>query len=395
MEVKRQIKPAIRVGIDASGLIAEKPATGLQRYISSLLTALAPRCETERLNLHLYFIHPIPPLAVDHPLTVLRSIHNVSLRVAPVARGWWRFGMGVAMLMDRLDLFHFPTPQMAGYCPVPSVVTFHDLAALSIGGDHTRKEQGYLPDALEAGRRATALIAVSQSAGNEVVQHLGRPDVVVIPEGVDLVRFWPVSAETVESVRKQYGLDRYVLCVGTLQARKNHLGLIQAFEQIQTQISHTLVIAGTDGSGAAEIHAYLDKRPDLRVRRVGYVDEKLLPALYTGADALALPSLWEGFGLPLLEAMACGTPVLTSNISSLAEITEDAAVLVDPTDTVDIAQKLYAILTDEALRERLITAGYHQARKFSWERAAEQTIAVYRQALSTTATKAARIRMNG
>jgi glycosyltransferase involved in cell wall biosynthesis len=383
----------LRVGIDASGLVAEKPATGLQRYLSSLLVALAPRCESEGLNLHLYFTHPIPTLAADHPLTMLRAINNVNWRVAPIARGWWRLGMGIAMQLDRLDVFHFPNPLMAGYCPIPSVVTFHDLAALSIAGDQTRKEYRYLPDALEAGRRASALIAVSQSAGNEVAQHLGRSDVVVIPEGVDLTRFCPATVEAVQGVRKQYGLDRYILCVGTLQARKNHLGLIKAFERIQTEISHTLVIVGTDGSGAAEIHGYLDERPDLRVRRLGYVDEALLPALYTGADALALPSLWEGFGLPLLEAMACGTPVLTSNISSLSEITGRAAVLVDPNDTDDIAEKLQMILADDVLRQHLLAAGYRQAREYSWERAAEQTIAVYRQVQS--ATKSSRKRQYG
>jgi glycosyltransferase involved in cell wall biosynthesis len=371
----------LKIGIDTSGLAAAKRATGLQRYLGGLVTHLAARCEPDGLRLYLYFTRPVPPRAYAPSSALAGALPGefIRWRVAPMARGWQRIGMGLAMQLDRLHVFHFPAPLMAGYCPVPSVVTFHDLAALSLESEQASKERRYLPDALEAGRRATALIAVSQSAADEVKKHLGRADVTVTPEGVDLSHFRPAPVEAVNRIRAQYGLERYVVCVGTLQTRKNHLGLIQAFQQIQDQVPHTLIIAGGDGSGAAEIRAYLGAHPEARVRLIGYVEDADLPALYTGADALAWPSLWEGFGLPLIEAMACGIPVLTSNISSLAEVAKGAALIVDPRDTNDIAEGLRALLHDQFLRERLISAGMERARAFSWGNTARQTIAVYRQ----------------
>jgi len=370
----------LKIGIDASGLIGGKLPTGLQRYLACLITHLASRCEADNLILYLYFVAPVPPhaYAPGKPLAGLQPEPHIRWRIAPMKRGWQRVGMGIAMLIDRLDLFHFPAPIMAGFCPRPAIVTFHDVAALSLQGDITEKERRYLPAAMEAAHRASAVIAVSESAGQEVRQHLQRPDTVVIPEGVDLSQFQPASDAAVQAIRKQYDLDRFVLCVGTLQTRKNHLRLIQAFEKIQAQIPHSLAIAGGNGSGAEAIQAHLAAHPNPRIRLLGYVEDDNLPALYTAADGLALPSLWEGFGLPLLEAMACGTPVLTSDTSSLREVTGDAGLLVNPNDVDDIAENLKRLLTDDPLRARLREAGFQRARLFSWEGNARRTIEVYR-----------------
>ncbi len=379
---------ALRIGIDASGIAGGKEATGLQRYTACLIKYLVVLAEAENIELFLYFARPVRP-AAKQPGQLLASLMDdasVHWRTAPFERGWYRVFMGLAMHRDRLDLFHFPAPLMSGYCPVPSTVTFHDLAAASLSGPQTEKERRYLPAALDAGKRATTLIAVSQSAGQEVSRSLGRSDVQVILEGVDLAQFKP-SPENVAEIKQRYGLERYILCVGTLQTRKNHLGLIQAFAQIADQAPHTLVIAGRDGSGAEAIRQYLEVHPGLRVQLIGYVEDALLPALYSGADALVLPSLWEGFGLPLIEAMACGTPVLTSNVSSLVEIGGDAVLLVDPQNIDDIARQLHKLLTDQALRAKLIEAGFVRARSMSWETTAKQTIDVYRRTVELAAKK--------
>ena len=201
---------------------------------------------------------------------------------------------------------------------------------------------------------------------------------MVTVEGVDLEQFAPASSRAVADIRERFALEHYILCVGTLQTRKNHIRLVQAFECIQSQIPHTLVIAGRDGSGADSLRTYLADHPNPRVRLIGYVVEADLPPLYTGAGALALPSLWEGFGLPVIEAMACGTPVLTSNGSALTEIAGEAAVLIDPQDTDDIADNLLVILQNLDLRQKLIAAGYDRVKAFSWQHTAEQTISVYR-----------------
>jgi glycosyltransferase involved in cell wall biosynthesis len=366
----------LRVGIEASGLISGKALTGVKRYLLCLLEALAEQAAAEQVQLHLYFIQP--PRRAEPALVKLQPSRWLRWRVAPFQRAWWRIGMGIAMQLDRLHVFHFPAPHMARFCPVPAVVTVHDLAALSLPPEQSLKERRYLDDALDATRRAAHLIAVSHNAADEVRRHLGL-EATVIHEGVDARRFQPAAEAEIDAVRAQLGTARYVLCVGTLQQRKNQLGLLRAFAQIQERVPHTLILAGGEGSGAEAVKTYLAEHPYVRAKWIGYVPESQLTALYSGADTLALPSFWEGFGLPVLEAMACGTPVLTSNCSGLAEIAEGAALLTDPHDEMAIANALLRLLTDSELRERLRAAGKARAAQFTWLRAAQQTLAVYRR----------------
>ncbi|MFQ3534493.1 MAG: glycosyltransferase family 1 protein [Aggregatilineales bacterium] len=366
----------LRIGVEASGLISAKALTGVKRYLACLLEALAEQASSESIQLHLYFIHP--PHRHEPALANLQPSRWLRWRVAPFARGWWRVGMGIAMLRDCLQAFHFPAPHIARFCPVPAVVTVHDLAALSLPPQHTEKERRYLADALYACRRAARLIAVSQNAADEVQRHLGL-SATVIHEGVDARLFQPACEADIAALCAGLGVERYVLCVGTLQQRKNQIGLLRAFAQIQDRVPHTLILAGGEGSGAAAVRAYLESHPHVRAKWIGYVSEEQLAALYSGAEAFALPSLWEGFGLPVLEAMACGVPVLTSNLSSLAEIAADAALLIDPQDEQAIAAGLLRLLTDSTLREQLRAAGRARAAQFTWQRAAQQTLAVYRE----------------
>jgi glycosyltransferase involved in cell wall biosynthesis len=369
----------LRVGIDASGLVSSKPATGLERYLSSLITHVAAQAKETGITLYLYLNRSLPTAARSGHLASILADSPIRWRIAPVQRGWYRLGMGIAMQLDRIQVFHFPTPHMARYCPVPSVVTIHDVASLSLEAELVQKESAYLPDMLDAARRATALVAVSNSAREEISRHLKRPEACLILEGVDLSQFHPVTDEETNKLRIIHGLERYVLCVGTLQTRKNHIRLIQAFEEIQDRVPHTLVIAGRGGSGSQAVHDYLVAHPGARVRSIGYVDDSLLPALYAGADLFALPSLWEGFGLPVLEAMACGTPVVASNVAALAEIAGDAAFLVEPRSTLEIAHALYMMLTDTSMRKHFVQLGLQRARMFSWDETARKTVNLYRQ----------------
>jgi glycosyltransferase involved in cell wall biosynthesis len=370
----------LRVGIEASGMNAHTGASGLHRYLNNLVTHITAHAEENNLHLYLYFADSVhsEARAANTPLGAVLLAPTITPRIAPTARGWWRIGMGIAMQIDRLDLFHFPSPHMSTYCPKPTVVTVHDLAALSLEEDLTQKERQYLPDATDAVQRASALIAVSRSSANEVARHLGRTDVSVIPEGVNQEKFKPI-AHAKEIIQERLNLKNYILCIGTIQTRKNHIRLVEAFEKIQSEIPHTLVIVGRDGSGTDALRTHLDAHPNARVRCLGYIDESILPTLYSAADALALPSLWEGFGLPVVEAMACGTPVLTSNTSSLLEIAGDAAIIVDPRNTNDIADKLHALITNQTLRENLIMAGQKHIEELSWEHTAIKTIETYQQ----------------
>jgi len=232
-------------------------------------------------------------------------------------------------------------------------------------------------------RRASHIIAVSEAARRDLMAAYGVPSekITVIYEAAD-PRFCRQSAVTVASALARYDLPaRYLLFVGTIEPRKNLGRLLAAFERIYREgLSDALVIVGKRGWLYDDFFAALEHSP-VREHVIfpGFVPDADLPAVYTGAQALVLPSLCEGFGLPVLEAMACRTPVICSNTSSLPEVAGDAALLVDPTHVDEIAGAITRVLTDSALHAQMRVRGEEQAARFSWERTAEETLAVYQQ----------------
>jgi glycosyltransferase involved in cell wall biosynthesis len=198
--------------------------------------------------------------------------------------------------------------------------------------------------------------------------------------GVD-ARFRPPDPEERAAFLQRQQLVRpYILAVGTLEPRKNLPGLLRAYARLAPEVPHDLVLVGAEGWLTGEIHATLEKlRLGGRVRMTGFVADDDLPHWYGGADLFAFASLYEGFGLPVVEAMACGVPVVTSNVSSLPEVAGDAAVLVDPADVDAIADGLRRVLTDTDLARRLRHSGLKRAARFTWEQTAARTVAVYRE----------------
>jgi glycosyltransferase involved in cell wall biosynthesis len=207
----------------------------------------------------------------------------------------------------------------------------------------------------------------------------------VVPLGVE-ERLRPMRPTETEAVRGRYGIGfPYLLHVGRVEKKKNLSRTLQAFAQIKRGLAKPVkvVLVGTPGPGAEEVFRIirdLDLEED--VHSVGYASQKDLPALYAGATLFLFPSLYEGFGMPVLEAMACGTPVLTSNVASLPEVAGDAAVQVDPYDVGSIADGILRLVEDPALREVCIRKGLERAKGFTWERTARATLAVYRKALA-------------
>jgi glycosyltransferase involved in cell wall biosynthesis len=267
-------------------------------------------------------------------------------------------------------LFHGLNQRLPRRLPRHAVVTFHDLFVMTAEYSTPDFRMRFERQARDAASRADHIISVSTFTANQVHELLGveRQRITVIPHGV---RVPTAPAGHREPV---------ILCVGALQVRKNQSRLIQAFEQLPG--GWRLVLAGSHGYGAAEILEQARRSPRSRdIELPGWVDDATLARLYTRASIFAFPSLDEGFGMPMLEAMANGLPVVTSTVSAMPEVAGDAAVLVDPTDGDALAAALGALMESEALRRQWSERGRERAAQFSWERAVRATRAVYERCL--------------
>jgi glycosyltransferase involved in cell wall biosynthesis len=264
------------------------------------------------------------------------------------------------------------------------VLTVHDLIFRRYPQHHKPLNRWYLNATMPLFcSRANHIIAVSEQTRRDVIAAYGVPaeKITVIYEAAD-DRFRPQPPESVAAVRALYHLpERYLLFVGTLEPRKNLIRLLAAFERLHAErLTDALVIVGKRGWLYDDFFARLAGSPARQaVIFPGFVPDADLPAVYAGAQALAFPSEFEGFGLPVLEAMACGAPVVCSSTSSLPEVAGGAALLVDPADTDALAAALRQILGDPGLAADLARRGVAQAACFSWSRAAAETLAVYRR----------------
>jgi glycosyltransferase involved in cell wall biosynthesis len=285
----------------------------------------------------------------------------------------------------RPDLVHYTNylaPVAAG---VPYVVSIHDMSLSLLPSCHTLKKRLLTSSLVPIVARGARLILVPSESTRRDVVRLLRVDpgrVRVIPYAAAPL-FRP-SEESPERLAAAYGIrPPYFLYVGTLEPRKNLVRTLRAFGEVAPRLpDYRFVVVGQRGWKFADVLAEAG-RPDLQGRVVlpGYVPEEDLPVLYTHAQAFVYPSLYEGFGLPVVEAMACGTPVLTSNTSSLVEIGGGgAALLVDPHDQRAIAEGLLALATDRALHQRLSAEGRRRATSYSWERTGRETVAAYQEA---------------
>jgi glycosyltransferase involved in cell wall biosynthesis len=302
---------------------------------------------------------------------------------------WYRlrFPLYANLFTGPLDIYHgldFVLPPLSGR--VRKVVTVYDLAFLEHPETAVPSLVAYLNRVVpESVAEADVVAAISHATKQALITHYHVPaeKITVIPCGVG-PQFQRISDPVVlEETRRKFSLQQpFVLSVGTLEPRKNHLGLIKAFHECvkRTGSSALLAIAGGKGWMYEETQRIVAELGlEDRVRFVGRVSELELLALYSLADIFAFPSFFEGFGIPPLEAMACGAPVITSNTSSLPEVAGDAALLVDPYDIDSMADALQRLLVDEQLREEMRQKGYAQARRYTWSGAAAKMLTVYQQ----------------
>jgi glycosyltransferase involved in cell wall biosynthesis len=386
----------MHIGIDASR-VAVAARTGTEHYTYELLAALARRDRANR-----YTLYANQPPAALPPLGP-----NFALRRIPFARLWTHARLSAELLLRPPDTLFVPAHVLPLGAPLRrrmrSVVTIHDMGYLRFPEAHTRAQRRYLRlSTLWSARAATRLIAISAATRDDLVRFAGVPPekVAVVYHGVS-PRFRPVEdVAAIRQAQERYGIrPPYFFYIGTVQPRKNLARLIEAFARMTTDDRRPttegsasvrtaggrwsvvggpqLVIAGKRGWLTESIER---RAAELgvaeRVRFTGYVADADVPALLSGALAFVFPSLYEGFGMPVLEAMACGAPVLTSSTSSLPEVAGDAALLVDPEDTAAIGAELARLASDAALRAELRQCGLARAASFTWDRCAEQTLRV-------------------
>lgn len=316
-------------------------------------------------------------------------------RWSPDGAWWLPWTPPDRSLLDRVDVWHLGEFHLPTVTATPVVATVHDLTTLTHPDHHLLINRVVHRRRLRwIGRHALRVIAVSRSTKRDL-----EAAIAIDPERVSVVyeaRGHPLSppeqalSEGVDTLRRRYGIRRpYVLTVGTLEPRKNQERLIRAFESLPASAGELdLVLVGGKGWRAGSVLRAIEASPArTRIHRLGSVSEGALSTLYANALVLAYPSLYEGFGLPVLEAMARGTPVLTSNVSSLPEVAGDAALLVDPGSVDSIRSGLERLVDDPHLRERLIASGREREVTFSWKRAARETLAVYREAVEASAQR--------
>lgn len=352
----------MRIAIDASRTTVDH-ATGTE-YYSRALTRDLINLNTDH-DLHLYF-RDAPPDNL-FPLNP-----RVQSHVIPAPRLWTHARFALALRQLQPDVTFVPAHTLPFFFGGKAVVTVHDLGFRYFPDAHPTRARIYLDfTTAYSARRATIVLADSQATANDLVNFYDMPlsKIRVVYPGVEKL---PIG--DLDSVRHKYRLpDRYFLFLGTLQPRKNIAVIVQAYQRWRSanpDDGAELVLAGNQGwlyddqwsAGLPGIHM------------PGYIDDADKGALYAGALALVFPSLYEGFGFPVLEAMHCGTPVITSDTSSLPELAGDAALLADPLDVGAITNKMTRISANGDLRQLLVEKGYTQAAKFTWQRTAEQVM---------------------
>jgi glycosyltransferase involved in cell wall biosynthesis len=367
------LRHRLRIAVDARPLLTE--ASGIGRYTRSLLEQFTD-------SGHEFLLYTCRPLQLPASLRgyAQRSgrVHGPALSSAVAQLQFGRWARS-----DQADLFWSPRhhlPAMLGR--MPAVVTIHDLVWKRVPETMIRlgavAERLLMPAAL---RHAAKIIAVSEATRADLIEFYPGTArrIAVIPEASSLRSSGPRPRPA------HLPAAPYMLFVGSIEPRKNLERIVRAFTELHAagETTHHLVIAGAPGWKNRAVHEVIARSPASgRILMVGVADDDLLGALYEHADFLVAPSLYEGFGLQVVEALACGTPVVTSNISSLPEVAGDAAILVDPNSVEAIAAAMRRMIVDRDLRDELAARARTQAARFSWRRAADRTLEVFQEALS-------------
>jgi len=360
----------MRIGIEAC--ILTRPLTGVGIYTSRLVSAMAKLDGVE--GIVLFANGDIPDFDAPNVRTVRyrNRVQHLAIQLE----------LPKLLAENRIDILHGPNFYLPLRGKTPMAVTIHDLSSQFFPGQHSfkhRLSQKFLRPSM---KKAERIIAVSEFTSQEIGRYCPSAEgkIRVVHNGVG-ENFVPAGDVAKAEIVQRYGLpDRFALFVGTLEPRKNVGHLIEAFGKASNIEDLKLVIAGGKGWLYDEIFESVKKLGlEDRVIFPGYIPSEDLPALYSSAEFFCYPSIYEGFGLPVLESMACGTPVLTSFNSSMSEVAGEAALLADPMDIDSISEGISKLASEEELRKNLAERGLWRAKKFSWKSCATKTLDIYRE----------------
>lgn len=372
----------MKVAIDVRTVLPNR--SGVGNYVLHLIQNLT-QVDPEPTYFFLAFKKNIPSLELlgldKNPLLTVFSHEN-----HPLGDFWEHFILPVRLKKKKVDIFHGP----ASLIPFRKesyrvVVTIHDLVAFLFSETIPLKYGAYMRFLLrQAVKRANKIISVSYHTRQDLIDILKVPPekITVIHEAPSPI-FHPHDKDQVRKILKErYGITKkFIYHLGNIEPRKNLINLLEAFSRVCRELGseYQLVVSGQKGWLVRSLNHFLKTYPVRdQVFFTGYVPVEDLPLFMNGAEIFVFPSLYEGFGLPVLEAMSCGTPVISSNRSSIPEIVGSAAVLIDPTDPAEIADRIVSLLRDDQERRRLSLLGIDQAARFSWIDVARKTLEVYR-----------------
>ncbi|HZH32337.1 MAG TPA: glycosyltransferase family 1 protein [Pyrinomonadaceae bacterium] len=376
----------MRIAID--GIPLAEPKTGIGHYTFELargLAALAPEHDFE-LVAHVPIEAAVED-AFDSGAALPSNLRAVHAPTNALSKRWWTIGLPLYVQRRGVALFHGTNYKVPLWNRCHTIVTIHDLSLLLHSHTHeeelVRRARLRLP---ATARMASKIITDSESVKREICEHLRiRPEKIAVVPLAPRRAFRPVGATVSAAARRRLGVaDDFILFVGTVEPRKNLLTLVRAFEELtrSTSLRPQLVIAGKKGWLTEELFALIEQSGlGSRMLFTGYISDEDLAALYSSCRVCVYPSLYEGFGLPPLEAMSCGAPVITSRIPVIMETVGDAARLVEPTDVGALSACIRELWESEADRRRLSAEGIAHAARFTWERTARLTLDVYEEVL--------------
>lgn len=374
----------MRVVLDGKPLASLR--TGIGHYGFELARSLARIAPDDDFT----FVCPVPlapSAAIDFKKYRSPNFREIHFNSPRLNRYWWSLGLPLYLTGSSFDLFHGVNYDLPRLRVIPTVVTIHDLSLLLHDDTHlkplARRARRRLPRVAQS---ADMIITDSEAMKREIADHLKVPqDKIAVTPLAPRAVFKPLPREQTLEVRRRLNIvDEFILFVGTIEPRKNLQTLVLAFAEVLRASGRNtqLVIAGKRGWLMDDFFSSVRMSGlEDRICFTGYLPDDDLCALYSSCSVFAYPSLYEGFGLPPLEAMACGAPVVTSNIPVIKEAVGEAAVLIDPNSVHELAQAILNVLEEPGKSERLSQAGIEQAGKFTWERTAAQTLEVYRHVL--------------